>query len=210
MRSSQQRGQMLRLASASRASFEAGHSVPRRRRSAALACTQTDRCLSESTAAAALRILVRPTLPRTVGSQKYTWTPDAIVNGACAAISLPRSHVNDRRRCAGSFRTAWSSASFTASAFRPCGNGISKTSRVWRSTSGAIADCSRRPRIKSPSQWPGTARSATSAGRSLISTMFLIWPERLRRPAGRRCVRPVRRNRVSSRRSAPRLCTKSD
>ena len=32
------------------------------------------------------------------------------------------------------------------------------------------------PKIKSPSQWPGTARSSTSAGRSEIITMFFSWP----------------------------------
>src|SRR6476646_2135712 len=37
------------------------------------------------------------------GSQKYTCTPDAIVNGTCAAISFPRSHVSDRRITPGSF-----------------------------------------------------------------------------------------------------------
>ncbi len=49
------------------------------------------------------------------------------------------------------------------------------------------------PRIRSPSQWPGTARSSTSAGRSLISTMCCSWPEPVARPSGRRCARPVRR-----------------
>src|SRR3982750_2645196 len=41
--------------------------------------------------------------------------------------------------------------------------------RVLRSTSVPIAELSS-PRIKSPSQWPGTARSSASAGRSLIKT----------------------------------------
>ena len=39
--------------------------------------------------------------------------------------------------------------------------------RLVRSTSVPIAEL-RRPSMRSPSQWPGTARSATSAGRSLI------------------------------------------
>ena len=39
--------------------------------------------------------------------------------------------------------------------------------RVVRSTSVPIAEL-RSPRIRSPSQWPGTARSSASAGRSLI------------------------------------------
>ena len=37
-----------------------------------------------------------------------------------------------------------------------------------------------RPRIKSPSQWPGTARSSTSVGRSEIITMFGILPRTCR------------------------------
>ena len=41
--------------------------------------------------------------------------------------------------------------------------------RVVRSTSVPIAELPS-PRIRSPSQWPGTARSAASAGRSLIIT----------------------------------------
>ncbi len=32
------------------------------------------------------------------------------------------------------------------------------------------------PKMRSPSQWPGTARSATSAGRSEIITMLRSWP----------------------------------
>ena len=40
------------------------------------------------------------------------------------------------------------------------------------------------PMIRSPSQWPGTARSSTSAGRSLIMTMSGIWPRLLERGPG--------------------------
>ena len=40
------------------------------------------------------------------------------------------------------------------------------TKRVWRSTRVAIAVLPFLPMIRSPSQWPGTARSSTSAGRS--------------------------------------------
>ena len=39
--------------------------------------------------------------------------------------------------------------------------------RVVRSTSVPMAELPS-PRMRSPSQWPGTARSSTSAGRSLI------------------------------------------
>src|SRR6478672_12867948 len=36
------------------------------------------------------------------------------------------------------------------------------------------------PPIRSPSQWPGTARSSTDAGLSLMDTAFFIWPSPFR------------------------------
>ena len=56
----------------------------------------------------------------------------------------------------------------------------------------------------------GTARSAASAGRSLIMIMSRSWPVFSGRFRGRRLIRPVRRQRVSSRRSSPRPWTNSD
>src|SRR5699024_11189846 len=47
--------------------------------------------------------------------------------------------------------------------------------RLLRSTGVPIADLPV-PMIKSPSQWPGTARSSASAGRSLRTTSALTWP----------------------------------
>ena len=83
--------------------------------------------------------------------------------------------------------------------------------RVARSTNVPMAEL-RRPRIRSPSQWPGTARSAASAGRSLI--MISGATKDLRRPRGRargtRSARPVRRQAVSPRLSAPRPWTYRD
>jgi hypothetical protein len=56
------------------------------------------------------------------GSQKNTGSDSAVVITAWWAISLPRSQVNDRRRCAGS-RPIWSiSARATASALLPSGS----------------------------------------------------------------------------------------
>jgi hypothetical protein len=77
--------------------------------------------------------------------------------------------------------------------------------RVVRSTSVPMAELSR-PRMRSPSQCPGTARSATSAGRSLsmISGVAKCLPVRAVRARGTRSARPVRSQAVSSRRSAPR------
>ena len=50
--------------------------------------------------------------------------------------------------------------------------------------------CWRSPMSRSPSQWPGTARSSTSAGRSLIVTIvddlaLAVEPRAAARPAGR-------------------------
>jgi hypothetical protein len=45
------------------------------------------------------------------------------------------------------------------------------TKRVFRSTMVPMADRPFLPMMRSPSQAPGTARSATSAGRSEIMTL---------------------------------------
>ena len=50
--------------------------------------------------------------------------------------------------------------------------------RVVRSTSVPIADLPAAPTSRSPSQCPGTARSAASAGRSLMFTIPGIFPRR--------------------------------
>ena len=49
------------------------------------------------------------------------------------------------------------------------------TKRLLRSTSVAIA-CMRLPMSRSPSQWPGTARSFASAGRSRMLSVPRNWP----------------------------------
>ncbi len=80
--------------------------------------------------------------------------------------------------------------------------------RVVRSTRVPMAE-RLRPRMRSPSQWPGTARSSTSAGRSLIRTSGVTndLPRPRVRARGTRNARPVRRHAVSSRFSAPRPWT---
>ena len=82
--------------------------------------------------------------------------------------------------------------------------------RVVRSTRVPMAELPS-PRMRSPSQWPGTARSAASAGRWLIriSGPMQDLPRPRLRARGTRNARPVRRQAVSSRRSAPRPCTYS-
>ena len=86
--------------------------------------------------------------------------------------------------------------------------------RAERTASGvpqvALAERECLPRIRSSPQWPGTARSLASAGRSLINTMFLSSPVPKRLPECSRWALPVRRHWVSSLRKAPRACTNSD
>ena len=76
--------------------------------------------------------------------------------------------------------------------------------RVVRSTGVPTAELPR-PRIRSPSQCPGTARSATSAGRSLIMTSGVTCdlprprhPRHPQRPAG-----PQARGQLAPQRAAP-------
>ena len=67
------------------------------------------------------------------------------------------------------------------------------------------------PRMRSPSQCPGTARSVASAGRWLIRSAGVTkgFPRARVRARGTRSPRPVRRHAVNSRRNAPRPCTYS-
>jgi hypothetical protein len=78
--------------------------------------------------------------------------------------------------------------------------------RVIRSTRVPIAELPR-PRMRSPSQWPGTARSAASAGRWLImiSGETKVLPRPRVRALGTRNTRPVRKQAVSSRRKTPKI-----
>nr|KEP23651.1 hypothetical protein DA06_06330 [Georgenia sp. SUBG003] len=105
------------------------------------------------------------------GSQKYTGRSVAKVISAWRAISRPWSQVSERRSCSGRVRMALTIASLTATAPCPSGRCSSITNRVVRSTRVPIAEPLAVPVIRSPSQCPGTARSAASAGRSEISTM---------------------------------------
>jgi len=77
--------------------------------------------------------------------------------------------------------------------------------RVVRSTRVPIAD-PPKPMMRSPSQCPGTARSATAAGRWLImiSGAMKVLPRLRVRALGTRRARPLLRQAVRSRRKAPR------
>jgi len=87
---------------------------------------------------------------------------------------------------------------------------------VDRSTSVMIAEALRAPISRSPSQCPGSARSAASAGRLLMWNSGVIHGRAKRtapaaRFCGRRAARPDRSAtcRVSSARRLPRDCTYS-
>ena len=69
-------------------------------------------------------------------------------------------------------------ASWNSSAVCRPGRWISNTNRVERSTRVPIAEPFSRPMIRSPSQCPGTARSAASAGRWLIEIVPTSFPRR--------------------------------
>ena len=156
------------------------------------------------------------------GSQKNTCSPLSIRSRACWAISAPWSQVSDRRSCSGSVAIVEVIASRTASApcparaglfltrSRPCsawrGRWSNIVNRVVRSTNVPIAELPS-PMMRSPSQCPGTARSSTSGGRFLIriSGPTNALPRPRRRALGTRSACPVRRQAVSSRRSAPPL-----
>ena len=76
----------------------------------------------------------------------------------------PMSHVRLLRSSAGRDRILRMMASCTCSASCPSGRCRRIVNRVVRSTRVPIALRLPAPQIRSPSQWPGTARSATSVG----------------------------------------------
>ena len=119
--------------------------------------------------------------------------PVATVNAAWPDISLPWSQVRERRRAAGRVVIFAATAAATV---RRCGRRagrMMRQNRVVRSARVATADCPSLPMIRSPSQWPGTARSAASAGRSLILIIPAIFPPGLQpRGSGAGAAGPAR------------------
>ena len=70
------------------------------------------------------------------------------------------------------------------------GRHVPEFSREARSTRVPTAEPFRAPLMRSPSQWSGTVRLATSAGRSAIGVMLGIWPRQsVPRDRGRRALR---------------------
>jgi hypothetical protein len=134
--------------------------------------------------------------------------PVAMVNSRCSAISLPWSQVTERASSVGNVLIRLVIARRTSSAV-PSASLSSMTKRVFRSTRVPMQLLFLDPTMRSPSQWPGTARSSTSGGRSEMSTISGI--RLLRRTAlralGLRIARPLRRAWWSSVRRAPRPCT---
>jgi hypothetical protein len=123
--------------------------------------------------------LVAAALPGTVRVAEVHVEAGVDAQLGVLAISAPWSQVSDRRNCPGRVVIEDAIASRTASAPCPASGGPFLTlSSPWHSMGGGvqqhrepggapIAELSS-PRIRSPSQCPGTARSSASAGRSLI------------------------------------------
>ncbi len=114
------------------------------------------------------------------GSQKYTAMSVATLKLTCAAISLALAQCERPAEMFGELDDLRRDRV-------PRGAGL-------RSVIVATCDFPPRPRTRSPSQWPGTAGSATSVGRSEIDTMSFSPPRAplprfgpLRRRRGDRC-----------------------
>ena len=115
---------------------------------------------------------------------------------ACSAISLPWSQVSERRSGAGSRAMRRDQRVAHRLGGVPSGGQVQQDgepARCARPGCRSPTGCSA-PVIRSPSQWPGTVRSAASAGRWSIIVMSTSEPAR--RASGRRCGlrrrRPVR------------------
>src|SRR5437879_10071979 len=97
----------------------------------------------------AVRVLIAAALPWAAGIAEVDCTPVATAKVLWSAISLPRSHVNDRRSSTGNLRTCLLSAPTTV-AVSLLGTLISIANRECRSTSVAMcvlfAPESRSPR----------------------------------------------------------------
>jgi hypothetical protein len=122
---------------------------------------------------------------------------------------MPRSHVSDFRSSAGKVRTCLPRVRTTVWVSLPVSL-TNSVNRERRSTRVAMwVFCA--PAKRSPSQWPGTARASTAAGRSRIDTASMICPRGCPSVLARferRIVRRVRRCRTSSFLSTPRAWMK--
>ena len=94
----------------------------------------------------AVRVLIAAALPWAAGIAEVDCTPVATAKVLWSAISLPRSHVNDRRSSTGNLRTCLLSAPTTV-AVSLLGTVISIAKREWRSTFG-LAHLPRRTQVR--------------------------------------------------------------
>ena len=90
------------------------------------------------------------------------------------AISLPRSHVSDLYSSWGSLRAFLINASMTVSVSLLATLASKDVARLALHQRGDLAIVSTEHQIAFPV--PGTARSSTDAGRSLIDTVSTIRP----------------------------------
>jgi hypothetical protein len=106
-------------------------------------------------------VRVEPSEPGCRPARRHGWT--------CRAQPWGVAQVSSSRRVSGVEVMPCTTMETTTHCGRPSigGRCSSMVNRLERSTRVPIAEL-RRPRIRSPSQWPGTARSAASAGRWLI------------------------------------------
>ena len=100
------------------------------------------------------------------GSAKKIRIASRSARRACSAISFPR-------------RTSMFCAAARALRISVSVILARMTSRVVRSTCVPTAGPLRAPLVRSPSQWPGTVRVGTSAGRAVMGVMLAIWSRRL-------------------------------
>ena len=187
----------------------AGYSAGRRPRPGARGCGRPGSFPWGSTGAAGPRrcsSLLPPLPPRVQVAEVAVQVGGQGESGRERPSSLPWSQVSDQRRCAGSVPAAAVIAAATLVCAVPAGR-VQRHERSGssRSASVPIADLLPTPRIRSPSQCPGTARSAASASRSLMITMPTIFPRRspsLRRGLRRRRPGPQARRQLPPQRPA--------
>ena len=157
----------------------------------ALRVARPVRALGQVLAQQPVRVFIGPARPRAVRIGTKIWIASRWAHCACSALSFPRSSVKVFRSRAGTCRSFLVKPARALVASVPSTR-AKMTKRVVRSTKVPTADPLRAPLMRSPSQWPGTVRVATSAGRSSIGVMLGIWPRRsVPRARGRRAGRRV-------------------
>ena len=155
----------------------------------ALGITGQVRTLGQVLAQQAIGVFVGATLPRRMRIGKEDLEREPLRQLLVLGHLFAPSYVSVFRSGAGTCRNFFVKPSRALLASVP--PILAKiTRRVVRFTKVPTADRSRAPLIRSPSQWPGTVRVATSAGRSAMGVIWGIWPRRSApRALGRRALR---------------------